>query len=309
MWVRSAVLRICLASLPAAALAQGLPQIKTVIVLGVDGLGANALRSGMPANFQSFQHEGSYSLKARGVMPTITFPNFASMLSGAGPEQHGVTSNHWRPDHFDIAPSCSGSGGIFPTIFGVMREQRARAKLAMFFDGEGFPFIVEQGVPDKIGTAEGSDKTMALALDYIAADRPALVFLHLDLMDHAGHTEGFESAAYGKALGHSNELLGDLMRRLRETGMSDSTILIVTSDHGGIGKNHGGTSMTEIEIPWLIRGPGVKTGKEIQGPINTFDTAATIAYIFGLKQPSCWIARPVAEAFAGAAARNSEGVK
>src|SRR5271166_4327093 len=175
------------------AFAEGLSDVKTVIILGVDGLGANALRTGMPANFQAFRREGASSLMARGVMPTITFPNFASMLSGAGPEQHGVTSNEWRPDHFDIAPSCKGSGGHFPTIFGVLREQHPQGKLAMFFDGEGFPFIVEPGVPDKIATATGSDATLALALDYIASSRPTLVFVHLDLMDHTGHTEGFDS--------------------------------------------------------------------------------------------------------------------
>jgi predicted AlkP superfamily pyrophosphatase or phosphodiesterase len=273
--------------------------VKTVVVLGIDGLGANVLGTRMPANFQTFVRDGAYSLKARGVMPTVTFPNFASMLSGAGPEQHGVTSNRWRPDHFDIAPSCKGSGAIFPTIFGVLREQRPRAKMAMFFDGEGFPFIVEQGVPDKIVSAEGSDKSLAAALDYIASDRPELVFVHVDLMDHAGHTEGFESAAYWQALDHANELLGALSDKLSSLRMWDSTIVIVSSDHGGVGKNHGGTSMTEIEIPWLIRGPGVARGKEIQEPINTFDTAATIAHIFGLKQPTCWIGRPVTQAFAG----------
>ena len=117
------------------------------MILGVDGLGANVLRDRMPPHFREFQQQGAYSLKARGVMPTITFPNFASMLSGAGPEQHGVTSNNWRPDAFSIAPSCRGAGGHFPTIFGLPRQQMPKAKLAMFFDGDGFPFIVEAGVP------------------------------------------------------------------------------------------------------------------------------------------------------------------
>jgi len=290
-----------------ACFAQGLSQIKTVIVLGIDGLGANALRSRLPENFQALQREGAFSLKARGVMPTVTFPNFASMLSGAGPEQHGVTSNRWRPEQFDIAPSCKGTGGIFPTIFGVLRDERPQAKLAMFFDGEGFPFIVERGVPDHINSAEGPDKTMAAALAYITSQKPALVFLHLDLMDHAGHTEGFDSPAYWQALAHANDLLGELLRTLGESGMAASTILIVSSDHGGIGKNHGGTSMTELEIPWFIRGPGVVAGREISSPINTFDTAATIAYIFGVKQPACWIAKPVAEAFSRAALATGSG--
>lgn len=294
----SAVAVIAALSLPGLA-AEGVAGVKTVIIFAVDGLGANVLRSGMPPTFRSFQREGAFSLKARGVMPTLTFPNFASMLSGAGPEQHGVTSNEWRPDHFDVAPSCQGAGGAFPTIFGILRQQRPQAKLAMFFDGEGFPFIVEHGAADKTGAAAGPDATLAMALDYIGDARPTLVFLHLDLMDHAGHTEGFESPAYANALLHCDELLAALLKKLRDTGMLSSSIVLITSDHGGVGKKHGGTSMTELEIPWIIRGPGVVAGKEIQSPLNTFDTASTIAYVFGVQQPSCWISKPVLEAFTG----------
>jgi hypothetical protein len=32
--------------------------------------------------------------------------------------------------------------------------------------------------------------------------------------------------------------------------------------------------------------------------VNTYDTAATVALLFGLEPPSCWIARPVREALA-----------
>jgi predicted AlkP superfamily pyrophosphatase or phosphodiesterase len=102
-------------------------------------------------------------------------------------------------------------------------------------------------------------------LDYIIPAKPNLVFLHLDLMDHASHTEGFESPAYDEALLHCDRLLGPLM--------------------------------AEIEIPWMIHGPGVVLGKELTGPINTFDTASTIAQIFGLRPLACWIGRPVREAF------------
>ena len=277
--------------------AQPQRDVRTVVILGVDGLGANVLRDHMPAHFREFQQQSAYSFKARGVMPTVTFPNFASMLSGAGPEQHGVTSNDWRPDNFTIAPSCTGIGGHFPTIFGVLRQQRPKAKLAMFFDGDGFPFIVEPGVADKVGMGQGADATFGMAIEYLTSGKPDLMFLHLDLMDHAGHTEGFESPAYAHALAHCDELLGQMMSRLREGGMLSSTVVLISSDHGGVGKKHGGSTMTELEIPWMLRGPGIAQGRELSAPIDTFDTASTIAYIYGLKQPGCWIGKPVLEAF------------
>jgi arylsulfatase A-like enzyme len=47
-------------------------------------------------------------------------------------------------------------------------------------------------------------------------------------------------------------------------------------------------SMGEIEIPWILTGPGVPKG-EISDPVNTYDTAATIADLLGLRPPKCWI--------------------
>jgi hypothetical protein len=55
--------------------------------------------------------------------------------------------------------------------------------------------------------------------------------------------------------------------------------------------------MAEIEITWILFGPGAVRGLEFQDLVNTYDTAATVAYILGLKTPKCWIARPVRAAF------------
>ena len=80
--------------------------------------------------------------------------------------------------------------------------------------------------------------------------------------------------------------------------MDGSTIVLVTSDHGGKGKGHGGSTMGEIEIPWILRGRGVAAGRELPATVNTFDTAATVAHALGLSPPKCWIGRPVLDAFA-----------
>ena len=68
-------------------------------------------------------------------------------------------------------------------------------------------------------------------------------------------------------------------------------------NHGGNGKSHGQTTVDEITIPWVLCGPSVKAGFEISDTVNTYDTAATLAYIFGAKAPQCWIGRPVQSAF------------
>ena len=96
-------------------------------------------------------------------------------------------------------------------------------------------------------------------------------------------------------------MIGLILDGLQDAGIAEQTIVLITADHGGKGKGHGGATMAEIEIPWILAGPGVAAGKELTRPVNTYDTAATVAYIFGLKTPECWIARPVVEAFTTAA--------
>ena len=84
---------------------------------------------------------------------------------------------------------------------------------------------------------------------------------------------------------------------LKRAKMFEHTIVLITADHGGKGKKRGEATMGELEIPWIISGPGVAAGKEIKTPVNTYYTAVTVPYIFGLKTPSCWIGKPVLEAF------------
>jgi hypothetical protein len=50
-----------------------------------------------------------------------------------------------------------------------------------------------------------------------------------------------------------------------------------------------------VNVPWILTGPSVANG-ELRVPVNTYDTAATIAYLLGIKAPDCWVGRAVMEA-------------
>ena len=124
-----------------------------------------------------------------------------------------------------------------------------------------------------------------------------ILFIHFDDVDHAGHTFGWKSAEYYQAVAQIDGLIGDILNALGDVGIREKTVVLMTADHGGKGKSHGGFTMDELEIPWIISGPGIRRGHEIKAPLNTYDTAATIARIFKLKPPEGWIAQPVREAF------------
>jgi predicted AlkP superfamily pyrophosphatase or phosphodiesterase len=237
-------------------------------------------------------------------MPTSSSPNWASMIMGAGPEQHGVTSNDWQPDKFEIAPVVRGPRGIFPTIYGVLREQRPDAVSAIFHDWKDYARLTERDMVDVIehpindGTTDlGARQTMAAAVKFFAARKPALLFIHLDHVDHAGHQIGWFTPEYFAAVRVADQLIGDMIAAIKAAGAEDDTAVLVTSDHGGAGTKHGGATMGEIEIPWVLAGPPVKAGFEITAPVNTYDTAPTLARLLGVVPPACWIARPVLPAF------------
>ena len=267
-----------------------------MIVVGVDGLSPDGIAHAAAPHMKSIRERGSWTFHARAVMPTSSSPNWASMIMGAGPEQHGVTSNDWEPDKYDIAPTAKGPGGIFPTVFSVLREQRPGSILAVYHDWPGFGRLFERKMVDTIANPSGPTNTMGQAVEYLLAKQPTLMFIHLDHVDHAGHEFGHGTEKYYEAVAAADYLIGELIAGLEKAGLRDRTILLVTADHGGIGKHHGGATMAEIEIPWMMEGPGVLPGHEIPGPVNTYDTAATISYLFKVKAPSVWIGRPVRDA-------------
>ena len=268
-----------------------------VVVIGIDGFGAAAIRENPTPNIHRLMSNGAWSLKARGVMPTVSSPNWASMIMGAGPEQHGVTSNDWQPDKFDFAPVCRGTGGIFPTVFGVLRQQRPDARISIFHDWNEFGRLVERGAATVMQRTPGGDATVGAALKEWHNQPPLLMFLHIDDVDHAGHTFGWGSQQYRDAVAAADALVGRLTAVVLQGREGSRTVVLLSADHGGVGKKHGGNTMAELEIPWIIGGPGIARNHEIAAPVNTFDTAATIAALLRLKAPDCWLGRPVLESF------------
>lgn len=272
--------------------------VEHVIVIGCDGMSPEGVRKATTPVLDRLMREGAYTLHARAVMPTSSSPNWASMIMGASPEEHGVTSNDWRPDKFEIAPTVVGPGGIFPTVFGVLREQQPRAVSGVFYDWSGFGRLFERELVTRTEDSDGPTNAVRHAMNWFREAHPQLLFIHLDHVDHAGHDAGHGTPDYYASVEVADRLIGEVVAALEESGDLDRTILLVTSDHGGINKGHGGATMAEIEIPWIIRGPGVRRGHEIQTPLNTSDTAATLARVLKLKPPAAWSARPVTEAFA-----------
>jgi membrane-anchored protein YejM (alkaline phosphatase superfamily) len=267
-----------------------------IIVIGIDGLSVDGIAKAKAPRLRELISRSAWTMEARGVMPTLSSPNWTSMITGAGTEQHGVTSNGHLRRLVEFQPVLRNSAGIFPTIFEALRTQRPSSRIAVFHDWSGFSDLIEKDAPDLLQHEHGASRTVEAAARYWTEYRPDLMFIHLDNVDQAGHDSGWSSSAYLQAVAHADGYVGEIVDMLEKLSASESTFVLVTSDHGGKGRSHEKNILEDIQIPWILAGPEILAGR-ITAPVYTFDTAATLAWIFGINLSEYAIGRPVLAAF------------
>src|SRR5690349_19942358 len=72
--------------------------IEHVIVIGVDGLSPDGIRKAETPNIDRMVANGAVKWNVRTVLTSASSQNWASMIMGAGPEQHGIINNDWEMD-------------------------------------------------------------------------------------------------------------------------------------------------------------------------------------------------------------------
>jgi choline-sulfatase len=90
--------------------------------------------------------------------------------------------------------------------------------------------------------------------------------------------------AYYGMLSYCDDLLGRLLARLDLLGLSDNTIVVVTSDHGDmLGERGLWYKMVffdrAIRVPLIMAGPGILAGKRVASPVSHLDLLPTLAGI------------------------------
>ncbi|MDX1769813.1 MAG: alkaline phosphatase family protein [Arenibacter troitsensis] len=275
------------------------PIAKHVVVIGFDGLSPNGLQNAITPTFDKVISEGAYSMHARAVLPTSSSTNWASMIMGAGPEQHGITSNSWEKDNFVLPTITQSEDFLFPSIFQLIDDQKESAEIGAIYHWSGFGRLFEKGAVDYDINPESEDEAAALAAAYIKEKKPTFTFIHFDHVDHGGHEYGHGTPEYYKSVEKADAMLAEVMAAIKASGMADETLVIISADHGGLGKGHGGESLEEIEIPFILWGKSVKKNHLLKYPVYQYDNAATVAFALGIKTPMAWIGRPVKNAFVG----------
>lgn len=273
--------------------------IEHVIVIGVDGLSPDGIRNAETPVMDSMMSNGAVKWNVRTVLTTASSQNWASMIMGAGPEAHGIINNDWERDDHTLPANVAGEEGIFPTIFGRIREAKPNAEIGTVYNWSGFGRLFEKKSVNYDKTFSTEDSTAADFTKYVREKKPTFGFVHFDHVDHAGHHDGHGTPTYYAAVAKTDSLVGEVLKSIKDAGMSENTLVIITADHGGKGKGHGGATPEEGEIAMILYGKDIKKGYKIQQQVYTYDLAATIAFAFHITPPYAWTGRPIKPAFEG----------
>ncbi|MCF7567869.1 alkaline phosphatase [Sabulilitoribacter arenilitoris] len=269
--------------------------VKHVVLIGSDGFGAYAFKKAKVPSLRRLMEEGSYSLKARSVLPSSSAVNWASMIMGSGPELHGYTE--WGSKTPELPSRIIGEGNIYPTIFSLIDKQQPETKKGVSYSWGGIGYLFEKNMVDLDFNGTSDEETKNKALEFIINEKPALTFIHFSQPDNTGHKIGHDTPEYYQAVEKIDGLVGDIITALEKNNLLKDTVIIFSSDHGGIDKGHGGKTLLEVEIPWIIYGKNIPKKGELSSSIVTYDTAATIAYLLGLETPDFWRGKFITEVF------------
>ncbi len=269
--------------------------VKRVILIGSDGFGGYAFKKAKTPNIRKLMTQGSYSLKARAVLPSSSAVNWASMIMGSGPELHGYTE--WGSKTPELPSRVIGKGNIYPSIFSLIDKQLPDSKKGVSYTWDGIGHLFEKNMVDLDYNGKSDVDTKNKAMEFFVKEKPSLTFIHFDEPDGTGHNIGHDTPEYYAAVEKIDTLIGDIINTLKKNDLLNDTAIIFSSDHGGIDKGHGGKTLLEVEIPWIIHGKNLPAKGKLKSSIVTYDTATTIAHLLGLEVPDFWRGKNVDEVF------------
>jgi predicted AlkP superfamily pyrophosphatase or phosphodiesterase len=279
-----------------------------VFIISLDGGKPAVMQQSQMPTLDQLVAEGACTWAAQSVFPSITLVTHASMLTGVQPAKHHITWNAYKPE-----------AGVVkvPTVFSLAKA--AGLSTAMFVGKEKFKHLLVPGSVDEFGynrksggetlkmvagekkaVKEGTVMTQSVAADavaYIAAKKPNLCFIHFTDTDSTGHKFGWGSPEQIKAFGEEDAGIRAVLDAIRKAGLAESSVVIVTADHGGHAKLHGQNIPDDMIVPWIAWGKGVKKHVTLSAPVLTCDTTATALWLLDVPRPAELDGQPVTSAF------------
>ncbi len=264
---------------------------KHSIIITVDGLKADSLSTANLKNLNRLLQYGSYTLHASTVIPPITLQAHTALVTGLDPRKYGIELGFWKLNFWTPILGYTDKETIFSTA------KKQNLKTAMFVGKSKLKYVAPKGTVDYFKVGSDSKEIASLFCLYMEREKPNLTLIHFPEPDKTGHREGWESKDYLKALEVVDASIGLILSEIEEIGLLKDTLIVVTSDHGGLHKSHAEPHPKVVEIPWIAFGSRIKRGYRIEKEVFIYDTAPTVLFALGITPPPHWDGKPIKEIF------------
>ena len=270
----------------------------SIDTLRADHLGAYGFPRPTSPTIDALAREGVLFKNARTPVP-MTLPAHVSMLTGTLPPTHGLRDNMQNrlPDAATtLAEMLKARGFATGAVVSSFVLDR-RFGTGQGFDSYDDHFQVEHKIGD-LNERKGDEATrVATAWLESHKERPFFLFLHLyDPHDPYEPPEPFASRwkehPYEGEVAFADHCAGLVLEKLRQLGLYDETLIVVTGDHGEMLGEHGelnhGFFIYEgaLRVPLVMRVPRAQAGsRQVDVPVSLIDIVPTVVSLVGAPVP------------------------
>ncbi len=266
----------------------------SVLWVTIDTLRADRLTAALTPNLHDLATRSARFRTAYSQFPATHF-SFGSMFHGRYPSATAFfrSLNGSGDQGLSLNEAFRGSGFRTGASIGFTNE---------WLDTPGFRWLLRhfeyvnhkrRGYPSYAG--EHFVDSAKATLDEMKGER-FFYWLHLmdphhDYVYHSGLTEGEDLIQrYEGEVRYADQQFGRMLKYLQESGLSDSTVIVVNADHGEALGEHGGsyyhaTSLLEeqLRVPLVVHVPGLKP-MESDVNVECVDIAETFQDVLDIQK-------------------------
>ncbi|NQD71969.1 DUF4983 domain-containing protein [Sphingobacterium shayense] len=219
---------------------------RKVLVIAVDGLVGAELKKEVPKNIAGLLEHAKYSFESIADENTTDAASWASLMTGVGSSLHHITTNSFLPTPDPDHPHDEEA--YFPSVFYRVSEQAPRLSTLAVTQEPGLANIMLMD----------AGETALVTNDQAAADKivkevsqgdPDFMLVQFTSVLKAGTASSFsyESKEYKAAVNAVDNHVGVIVAAVQERPSFDREewLIVLTSNHGGIGNSYGGPSFQE----------------------------------------------------------------
>ena len=226
---------------------------KKVLYIGIDGCRPDALEIANTPHLDQLIQNGLYSPDALNDDITISGPGWSAMLCGVTSDKHLVTNNNFDGNNYES----------YPSFFQFLNNYNPSLHTVSFCHWSPInDFIIGEEADFKLNI--NADLELAnQAASYLTLNNPDVMFLHFDDIDGVGHSFGFspDQEEYIDIIEKTDSCIGMVTAALqqRPNYAEEDWLILVSTDHGGIGTGHGGNTFEEQNVFVIASSPSIPT--------------------------------------------------